>query len=95
VADVEVEVEVGILDPVGVVEAERHLAETAPQRLEEMEPALDLRPPGGERVVVGVVLGFGVDREAAARRCERRSPAPPITGRVPATAAAVGGAASG
>ena len=64
VADVEVEVEVGILDPVGVVEAERHLAETAPQRLEEMEPALDLRPPGGERVVVGVVLGLGVDREA-------------------------------
>jgi hypothetical protein len=64
VADVEVEVEVGILDPVGVVEAERHLAETAPQRLEEMEPALDLCPPGGERVVVGVVLGFGVDREA-------------------------------
>ena len=64
VADVEVEVEVGILDPVGVVEAERHLAEAAPQRFEQMEPALDLRPPGRERVVVGVVLGLGVDREA-------------------------------
>jgi hypothetical protein len=64
VADVEVEVEVGIVDPVGVVQAERHLAQPAPQRLEEMEPALDLCPPGGERVVVGVVLRLGVDRQA-------------------------------
>jgi hypothetical protein len=64
VADMEVEVEVGILDPVRMVEAERHLAKTAPQRLEQVEPALDLGPPGRERVVVGVVLGLGVDREA-------------------------------
>ena len=64
VADVEVEVEVGVLDPVRVVEPERHLPQPPAQRLEEVEAAFDLAPPGGERLVVGVVLGLGVDGEA-------------------------------
>ena len=59
VAHVEVEVEVGVLDPERVVEARTGtLAQPAPQRLEQVQALLDLRratPASG--LVVGVVVG--------------------------------------
>ena len=57
VADVEVEVEVRVVDPERVVEVERHVAQPPAQRLEEVEPALDLASPRRERLVVGIVGG--------------------------------------
>jgi len=42
-ADVVVEVEVGVVDPVRVVEAERHLAHAPAQRRQEREPVADQR----------------------------------------------------
>ena len=63
VADVEVEVEVGVGDPVGAVEAERDLDHPPPERLDEVQPALEL----GEERAIGLEVGVGrplVDREA-------------------------------
>ena len=55
VPHVEVEVEVGVLDPERMVEGERHGPQAAPQWLEQVEATLDLPPPGRVRVVVRVV----------------------------------------
>jgi len=52
VPDVELEVEVGVLDPERVVEAERDVAQPTGERFEQREPALDLRPPLGEGLEV-------------------------------------------
>ena len=63
VAHVEVEVEARVVDPVRVVEVEGHVEQPAAQRLEEVEPALDLVAPRRQRLVVGIV-GPLVDRQA-------------------------------
>ena len=63
VADVEVEVEVGVLDPERVVQVEGHLDQPAPQRLEEVEAFGDHRLPRRKRLV-GIVGGPFVDRQA-------------------------------
>ena len=63
VAHVEVEVEARVVHPVRVVEPEGDVAEPPAQRLEEVQPTLDLVPPGRERLVVRVV-GPLVDRQA-------------------------------
>src|SRR5206468_11536272 len=60
VADVEFEIEVGILDPVRVVEIERHVREPLPEAPHEMEPPLEVGQnslegdpaPWGGRLVV-------------------------------------------
>src|SRR5439155_26312331 len=65
VADVEVEVEVGVLDPVRVVKAERHRYEPARERGKQVETLADQAAD----VLVGDVAarrgGRVVDREAA------------------------------
>ena len=63
VAHVEVEIEVRVVDPERVVEVHRHVAQAPAQRLEGVQPRLDLVPPGGEGVVVRVVW-FLEDRQA-------------------------------
>ena len=55
VPDVEVEVEVGVGDPVGMVEPERHLDQPPPQRLELVQPVGELATPGRVGREVGVV----------------------------------------
>ena len=64
VADVEVDVEVGVLDPVRQVEAERHLDEAPPERGQLVDPfedellrRLDTRPAGHAGGVVDVQRG--------------------------------------
>jgi hypothetical protein len=64
VADVEVQIEVRVLDPVRMVEPERHLDEAPAQRLEQMQAPLDLPAPRRVGVVAGGV-GAGVDRQPA------------------------------
>jgi hypothetical protein len=59
VADVEVEIEVGRLDPVRQIETERHLDQLAPIRRQEMEALFDLP---ADRLVRGRRLE---DRQAA------------------------------
>jgi hypothetical protein len=63
--DVEVDVEVGVVDPVGVIEPERHLDELAPERRQQVQPAAD--DPADVRDLDGASRGRrGVeDREAA------------------------------
>ena len=43
VSDVEVEIEVGVLDPVGLIEPERHLDESVTIRGNEVQPLADQR----------------------------------------------------
>ena len=52
---VEVEVEVGVGDPVGVVEGEGHLDEAAAERLQLVELGRQTRPVDVERLEVGIV----------------------------------------
>ena len=63
----------GIGDPVRAVEAEGHLDDSPPERLDEVEPALELAAEhGGEGLEVGV--GPLVDREAGDVAEAGRSP---------------------
>ena len=64
VTDVEVEIEVGVLDPVRQVEAERHLDEPATERHEQTEALLD-EAAGADEELVGAEAG---DVEEVERR---------------------------
>ena len=55
VAHVEVQIEVGVLDPVGMVEPERDLDQAPAQRLEEVQALLELRAPRRVGVIAGRV----------------------------------------
>ena len=69
VADVEVEVEVGVVDPVRVVESERHLDEAPAQRLELADQP---RVPGVDRLVRVEVWAGPVEDQQARHMSERR-----------------------
>ena len=77
VADVEVDVEVGILDPVRVVEAERYLHELARERRQQVEPLADEPADVLVREVAAgrrrrVVDGEAADVAVCPRRLDRQ-----------------------
>jgi hypothetical protein len=55
VTHMKVEIEVWVLDPKRMVEAERHFANTAPQRFEQMQTLSNLFAPFSEWVVDGLI----------------------------------------
>ena len=61
----EVEVELGGVDPVGVVEAERHLGKAPAERKQQMEPASDQIAHGLKRQLTSRRARRITDREGA------------------------------
>ena len=87
-ADVEVEVEVGVLDPVRVVEAERHLGELPAERRQHVDALAD-QP--ADVLAAQRAAGRGrrvVDRQAATRARTSARPPSPGTARPDSSAAA-------